>query len=261
MEEKKREIIVRTSYDEMEAFVMLPVIPFDESYTKDEIYAALEAKRVSSGVDDACIDRMISERIFGRECLVAKGVPVVDGKDGYYEFQFNTDLSAKPKVRADGSVDYWSIHVVEIVEEGQVIAIYHDPVDGKNGCTVTGKPLNAKRGRPLPPLTGRGFDRSEDNHVYTANTTGKIEKNESRIMILEVYEIFGNVDMKTGNVDFRGDVIVHGNVTPGMKIHATGTITVDGTVEAWSQSGGHQNKSESIRKIHGVCHDRGQRLH
>ena len=52
-----------------------------------------------------------------------------------------------------------------------------------------------------------------------------------RIMIQSVYEVSGNVDLATGNIDFRGDVIIHGNVTTGSKIKATGNITIDGTAE------------------------------
>lgn len=53
----------------------------------------------------------------------------------------------------------------------------------------------------------------------------------SRINISTIYEVYGNVDLQTGNIDFRGDVIVHGNVTSGARIKATGTITIDGTSE------------------------------
>jgi hypothetical protein len=62
--------------------------------------------------------------------------------------------------------------------------------------------------------------------------TGKIEFNNNRIQILPVYEIYGNVDLKTGNIDFRGDVLVHGNVISGTSIKASGSVTVDGTAEA-----------------------------
>lgn len=238
MDTKKHDVVIRTSYDELEAYLMLPVIRFEERYTKEEIMDALSAKRVTVGLDHEFIDKMISDRLYGREYLIAKGEAAEDGKDGYYEFHFDTNLNNRPLAREDGSVDYWTIHAVEIVEEGQVIAIYHEPILGKNGMTVTGKPINAKRGRPQPPLTGKGFDRSEDNLVYTANMTGKIDKRDNRIMISEVYEIYGNVDMNTGNINFRGDVLIHGNVTAGMTVIATGSITVDGTVEACTMEAG-----------------------
>ena len=175
---------------------------------------------------------MIQEEIYGREMVVAHGTPVIDGADGYYEYNFNTDINNKPEIRPDGSVDYWSIHAVEIVEEGQVIAIYHEPVAGSNGITVKGKVKAAKRGRPQSQLRGIGFERSEDNRIYTSLMDGKIEMKNGRIMISSVYEIYGNADVSTGNIDFRGDVIIHGNVATGSKIIATGFVTIDGSAEA-----------------------------
>lgn len=122
--------------------------------------------------------------------------------------------------------------MVEIVEQGQVIAIYHEPTEGQNGFTVKGRILLAKNGRPLPPLVGVGFEKSEDNQVYTSTLDGKIEMKNGRIMISSVHEVFGDADMNTGNIDFRGDVIIHGNVAAGMKIYASGSITIDGFAEA-----------------------------
>jgi hypothetical protein len=137
-------------------------------------------------------------------------------------------------------VDYWSVRAIEIVEEGQLIATYIDPVEGHNGLTVTGQLLTAKKGRPAPPLTGKGFERSADNRTYHASITGKIELKNERIMILPVYEVSGDVDMTTGNIDFRGDVIIHGNVAPGAIIKATGSVTVDGTAESCTIEAGKQ---------------------
>lgn len=184
------------------------------------------------GIDEAAVARMVDGRIYGKEVCVARGTRSVDGKDGFFQYNFNMDLNKKPTVRADGSVDYWSIHAVEMVEAGQVIAVYHEPVDGTDGRTVTGKPVLARRGRPQPPLTGKGFSRSEDNITYTADITGKIEMKNNRIQVLSVYEISGDVDVHTGNIDFRGDVVIHGNVTVGAMVKATGSVTVDGICEA-----------------------------
>lgn len=236
--EEKPKITVRLSQDELEAYLLLPPLAVDDAYTKEEVMEALDAKRVKAGIDEKQIERMISERCYGREELVATGKPAVDGVDGFFQYNFNCEVDKRPKIRPDGSVDYWSIHAIEVVDEGQVIAVYHEPVEGKNGMSVTGKIIMAKRGRPLPPLTGKGFQRSEDNRLYTASLTGKIESNGSRIQILPVYEIYGNVDLTTGNVDFRGDVVVHGNVVSGTSIKATNSVTIDGTAEACSIEAG-----------------------
>lgn len=236
--EQNREISVRLSIDEMEAYVTLPVLGKNEYYTKSEVMSALASARVKVGLDEAVIDEMIQQEQYGMERLVAKGTHSKDGQDAYYEYMFNTNLDKKPQIRPDGTVDYWTIHAIEMVDEGQVIAVYHEPVEGHHGMTVAGKLVMAKRGRPLPPLIGKGFEKSEDGKTYKATVTGKIDVAGNRIQVLPIYEINGNVDLTTGNIDFRGDVLVHGNVTSGTSIKATGTVTIDGTAEACSIDAG-----------------------
>ena len=146
---------VRISYDEMEAYLLLPTpldnVPYKLSRVMDEIkYAG-----VKIGVNEALVSTMVENQVYDRECLIAKGITPVDGVDAYYEFHFDRNLNKKPCRREDGSVDYWSIHAIELVEEGQVIVTYHEPINGSNGMNVKGKLLVAKRGRPLPPLAGK----------------------------------------------------------------------------------------------------------
>lgn len=227
----KREPKVRISYDEMEAYLILPEPLLDDAYELEHVMSVVEAAGVKINLDKDKIAAMVAEKYYDRECLIARGVEVEDGVDGFFRYKFDVDFNKKPTHRPDGTVDYWSIHSIEIVEEGQVIAEYVEPVQGKNGMSVKGKFITAKKGRPLPPITGKGFERSADNKTYTATMTGKIEMQNNRIMISQVHEIFGDVGLMTGNIDFRGDVIIHGNVPTGAVIKATGTVTVDGTVE------------------------------
>ncbi len=222
---------VRISYDEMEGFLLLPSPAFDIPYKYNEVMDYIKIAGIKIGIDEAKVKAMVEEGHYDREYVIAQGITPVNGVDGYYEYHFDNDFNKKPSLRGDGTVDYWSIHTVELVEEGQLIATYHEPIDGANGMTVKGKLLIAKRGRPMPPLTGKGFNRSEDNRLYIAAMEGKIEMQNNRILISQVHEVQGDVGLKTGNIDFRGDVIIHGNVPTGAVIKATGSITIDGNVE------------------------------
>ena len=227
-----KEISVRIANGELEAYVELSKPAEGEHYAAEEVLEILRRKNVKFGIDTEIIASITEGDLFEREFCVAKGIPQKDGTDGWFEYKFDYELNQKPKLNEDGSVDYRNLHVVELVQEGQEIAVYHEPTLGENGMSVTGKTRIAKRGKMLMPLTGKGFSRSEDGRVYTSMITGKIEKSGSKIMISPVYEIKGDVDMRTGNIEFHGDVVVHGNVVAGMKIQATGSVTVDGVVEA-----------------------------
>lgn len=223
---------VRISYDEMEAWITIPRPDAGTSIKIADIMQFLNDAGVRAGIDQDTLLKIVDEQLFNQEILVANGTKQIDGKDGYFEYLFNTDLDKKPTIREDGTVDYWSINSVELVTPGQIIAKYHEPVQGQNGMSVKGKVLIAKRGRPQIPLRGKGFTRSEDGSTYTSDMDGKIEFVADRIVISNVYEISGDADMTVGNIDFKGDVIIHGNVASGISIRATGNITIDGLAEA-----------------------------
>ena len=220
------------SSDGMEAYLRLPVPSLGEPYTKEGILKILSEKGVCAGIQEDAIERLLDAGIYERDVRVAVGTAPVDGTDGYYEYEFNSDFSKKPKIREDGTVDYWSMNLIEVVREGQEIAKYHPAIQGKPGVDVKGRPVNGKHARELPPLKGKGFERSEDNLTYVAAISGKISRQEERITILPIYEISGDVDVSIGNIDFVGDVVIHGNVCNGVIIKSTGNITIDGVVEA-----------------------------
>ena len=223
----KREPVIRISNDRMEAFIMLPTVEEEYHYTVDEVLEAVNRNGVIYGINCETISDMVEKRLMGREVLFAKGKPAVDGADGYFDFYFDSDLNHRPTVKSDGSVDYWSVHSVEVVKKGQTIANYCEPVAGEDGIDVLGRVITAKKGKGLPPLVGRGFDKSVDGLTYTAAIDGKIERHKNRIIL----EINGDVDVGTGNIDFVGDVVIHGSVKTGARIRAAKSITIDGVCE------------------------------
>lgn len=232
--------MVRISYDEMEGYMMLPEPELDEEYTVDLLMQALAEKDINTGIDREVLAEMIAGKLYSREILVAKGTKAIDGIDGYYDYNFNANFDRKPKILPDGSVDYWSVHSIEAVVAGQIIAVYHPAVEGKDGVTIKGKPLTAKHGREQMPIKGKGFERMADNLTYKASIDGKIEKQNDRIVILPVHELQGNAELAGGNIDFRGDIVIHGNVESGVVVRATGSITVDGIVEACTLEAGKE---------------------
>lgn len=222
---------VRIDDDDMRAFLCIQEELKDDYDNEAVIYQFLKEKGVNYGIIEENLKELLEKQLYNHEIVIAQGLQPENGVDGYYEYKFNLDFSKKPKIRPDGTVDYWSIKMVETVEEGQVIAIYHKAYQGQDGMNVKGKIVLAKRGRDQVPLRGKGFERSEDGSIYTALINGKIEMMNGRITILPVYEINGDVDLSVGNIDFRGDVIIHGGVCTGVNIKATGTVTIDGIVE------------------------------
>lgn len=129
----------------------------------DEIKNALIQSGIRKGVVDKQLQLVVSPEYKKRFTIVAAGKLPQSGKDGWYEFCFETEESRKPKVLKDGSVDYQNADWIQVVEEGQLIAQYHEAELGQDGYNVKGRILPSKRGYEQKVLTGNGFQVSEDN--------------------------------------------------------------------------------------------------
>lgn len=229
---------LRTSYDNMEAFLQLPVPREGESYCVEGLEQFLDSMGIKAGIDRGMLARMVEEELYNVERRVAVGKPPEEGHDGNYDLFFSRNFNRAPKILPDGSADYYSVNVIATVGKDQQIAQYYPCEQGEFGYNVKGAPLAPKRCRELPPLKGKGFSRSEDGNSYYSDLDGKIDYNMDRITISPLYEVSGDVDLSVGNINFTGDVIIHGTVKAGMMIKATGSITIDGIVENASMEAG-----------------------
>lgn len=203
----------------------------DPAYTKEELLSLLQQAGVSYGILQDEVAALSENPVFDRDVIIARGEEAKQGENGHYEYHFSQEFSNKPTIRPDGSADFLTIKVIEVVHEGDLIASYHPAIPGEPGTTVKNTQISPAQVRDMPPLGGRGFHRGEDNCSYYADMDGKIVLQGNRILISPVYEIERDADMAVGNIDFKGDVVIHGGVKHGIQIHATGSITVDGLVE------------------------------
>lgn len=226
---------ITISEDSMQAFLFLQPKPGGERYDREELKEHLRAEGVVSGFHESNLAAMAKKKVYGREVLVAEGKPPVQGTPGHYEYEIETDDYTKhPRIREDGSVDYQSMNLLQNVQEGQVLAVYHAAVQGTEGEDVRGRRLRADVCRELPALRGRGIALKEDAELptYIAQTEGKLIFRDDQIEICNVHEIKGDVDILIGKVEFFGDVVIDGNVAAGTIIRAGKSLTISGTVES-----------------------------
>ena len=103
---------VRITEDCMEAYMTVPPTGTPENYTVEYLTDVLHLNHVKIGILPESLQKIIDNRLYNKEILVAKGAEAQDGKDGYFEYLFETNLSQKPIVLEDGSVDYKNIKMV-----------------------------------------------------------------------------------------------------------------------------------------------------
>lgn len=75
--------MVRATYDEMEAYILLPEPMLGESYDVAQLKDALAENGVSEGIFEEKLAELVRNGIYNSEVLIAQGISPVDGVDGY----------------------------------------------------------------------------------------------------------------------------------------------------------------------------------
>ncbi len=231
--EEFSDFVITISEDEMEAYFLLSS---DRKVTRPEIIGALRRKGVCKGIIEESVDQLMKG--CDQLLLIAKGIEPTAGEDGWYEYFFKTKDEWIPTLLPDGSVDYQNSQWFEMVYRGQKIAYYHEAGKGEQGFTVTGKPLEPRKGKEQNVIFGKGFILLPDKKTYVADIDGHIEMKKGKVEISNML-VIDDMTIATGKVDFEGAIYIRGTVGSGVNIKASGDIIIDGFIEAANiESGG-----------------------
>lgn len=242
-------VFIEITPDEMTAKVTV-IPPEDGKFaTLDEIRAALAKYDVKFGLDEtrlADLAQKVQAMASGQtelepiEMEVAFGTPVQHGSDARIEFLYKKEAPVeekKPEVpfeeMEDGRIDYRALHQIENIAAGTKLARKISPTQGVPGRTVTGKVTEAKDGKDIEIVCGKGAAFSPDNKdEVVAEADGQVIVKDNRISVMSIYEVPGDVDFSTGNIDFVGTVTIRGDVKDGFKVYAGEDLIIQGVVEA-----------------------------
>lgn len=195
----------------------------------NQILKKLEELRVIHGFNHNEIIKAIHTDRPGK-FTIASGMKPKEGENGKIELLVDLNKGAKVKEKEDGTVDFREKQEFPSVEKGQVIAIVHPPVPGIPGITVTNEPLPPKPTYPLTIQPGKGIALIEQGKKILATETGRplIEQRGLivRVSILPKLVHSHDVNLLSGNIRFKGDLDVLGNVEEGMVVEADGNILI-----------------------------------
>ncbi len=206
--------------------------------TKQEFIADLSFKKIEFGIQEEEIDRFFNSRTYCEDYIVAVGQPPRHGSDAHIEYYFNTDLSARPMLKEDGSVDFFNLNTISHCHEGDVLAKLFPEDPGDVGYNVEGekiKPREVKKGKLK---FGRNITVSEDKLSMISEVDGHVTLVDGKVFVSDVLTV-ENVDNSTGNIEYDGNVQVNGNVCANFSVKAKGNVEVSGVVEgALVEAGG-----------------------
>lgn len=200
-------------------------------FSMEELQGVLKENGIVYGIREKALTEIAEGKQNYEETLIATGTAAKDGRDGYFEYHFNTHPETEPIILPDGSVDYNVLGKIELVREGEVLVTYHAPIPAVYGRDICGNEIDAYEGKGLPPLQCKRCSIDETGGKYYADTEGNVTLNGRCLTVTPIYVLDGNLDAATGSLDFHGDVLIQGNVFAGVTVKTTGNITINGHVE------------------------------
>ncbi|WP_160118359.1 DUF342 domain-containing protein [Bacillus sp. V59.32b] len=204
-----------------------PDVTDDTAWDQDALLGLLKERKIVFGYKHGVIQQ-ICDNPYSVEypVTVAEGIPPQNGEDAYLQ----NEIHEEQKSTSGDKFDFRNILTIPSVKDGQLLASIISPTQGTAGKDIYGNILPARDGRQLRLKPGKNI--LFQNDQFFATTDGQISITSNSINVFPIFEVKGDIDMKTGNVDFIGNVTIHGNVPPGYRIKAGGDIRINGIVEA-----------------------------
>ncbi|WP_068774651.1 DUF342 domain-containing protein [Paenibacillus sp. FJAT-26967] len=229
-------INISVSDDKLTSLLKFSDVREDFHVTPDELHGLARANSIVHGLDSEILLRIAvnPEAYLLSETVIARGTPPVQGKDGYIAYHFETNNNTgKPLETEDGRVDFKEVSTLNNVKKGQLIGKKIPPTPGTPGRAVTGEEIPTRSGKEARFKLGKNVvTDAEETAIYAAIDGLVTYTDRNKVNVFPVYEVNGDVDYRTGNIDFVGTVVIRGNVSPGFKIKASGDIRIIGGVEA-----------------------------
>lgn len=157
--------------------------------------------------------------------VIAEGTASVKGTDAYLRNEMKEKNNA-----VSGKFNFREVMHIPSVTKGQLLATEIPPGMGMNGMDVTGRTIMAQNGRPLKIKAGQNV-LNQSGQFYSM-LDGQVSITHHSISVNPLFEVKGDLDLKTGNLDFIGNIVINGNVPSGYEVKAGGDIRVNGLVEA-----------------------------
>lgn len=199
--------------------------------TKHEILEDLARAGVKYGILEDRIDEFLTNRQYCTDIILAQGLPSQKGENAVITYHFNINNNAKPKENKDGSVDFHQLDIISKVQKGDILATLQPVKYGVQGINVQGTKINPDKVINRVIRHGSNASLSEDGCILYSDVSGHVKLEYDKVIVSNVYEVNGDVDTSTGDINYDGNVRIKGNVITGYTVKAKGDIEVDGVVE------------------------------
>lgn len=218
--------------DAMTAWLVVAPPAGGDPVGMDDARRALDEQGVVAGVSLVDIEQALAAA-GGEAVVVARGRAAERGQPSRFESLIPEMRRRGPRLDERGVADYRELGTVLVVKAGDPLMRRIPATPGIDGEDVLGQRVPAEPGEDLPfaaDLTGAAPS-ADDPDLLVASIAGQPVQVKHGVNVEPTISL-PVVDLASGNVDFDGTVVIAGDVTPGMRVRATGDVVVGGMVEA-----------------------------
>jgi hypothetical protein len=208
-----------------------PQTQFEYRFNLTMILELLEQKGITFGIDQQAIE-MLLQNPSDKRVMIAKGVKPTLGVDESITVLFDTKKDDRPKILADGTVDFKQKRIA-LANIGEVLAVKVPGQPGQPGMGVDGHPIAPPAYKKLELIAGQGTSLQQDGFSVVAMENGlpsiAITRNVWTFQVIPLLE-YNEVNISTGNVEFNGDLRINNDVAEGMSVFSSANIDIGGSV-------------------------------
>lgn len=224
-------IEVRISADKLTAsFAMKPASGAGRPPSEADVRDLLAKHKIRFGIRPDAIREGLEACRQGRsaEVTAAVGLAPRSGTQGDIEYFFDRDFQG-PTILApgpDGKIDFRDIKWIPNVAKEQLLARVRPAVPSQDGKDVFGDAIPAVPTPPIYLVPGQNVRAEKDDTEFRAEINGCVQLHGSLLSVMNVYVVNSDVDYRSGNIRFEGNVLVTGTVRKGFEVEATGDVVV-----------------------------------
>ncbi|TDT67364.1 uncharacterized protein (DUF342 family) [Hypnocyclicus thermotrophus] len=224
------DIEIKISDDKMKAYLKIKNTGFIEFLSLKYLLEKAYDIGISYGINKKVLLGMIKYDYRGKFVLFAEGTPPIKGKDAMIHYKFMPKKN-KDEDNPNNKIDYKERNDLFIpVKKDQILAEKTPATQGTDGIDIFGNIIPAIPGQDKVLKRGENTQLIHNGLTLVAAISGLVDINGDTISVKNIL-IVNDVNIKTGNIDFEGTVLVNGNVDLGYRIKADNDIRIKGVIE------------------------------
>ncbi len=204
--------------------------PLLDTITIDVIEEYLKTNKIQFGIKDAQLIKiwLAHAKVEDEPFVIAEGIIPEFPVNSKIKYYFKTDFRKAGKILSDGSIDFKDRGDIPFVPKDTLLAEKTMAVKGTSGVDIFNDEIPVAEPEDLFFGCSTGTRFSEDKLKIFADSDGMPHKDAmGNISVLSELTIQDDVDYKTGNIDFNGNIVVKGGIKAGFCIQCANLTIKD----------------------------------